>query len=228
MNKVINVLLGVLLLPTMFIAIYVGLDLPIGFLHVSGNNLPHKDWVFLGLGLASAIIILRRAIRRWMGMRIVNQVKKFKWNAPVSKSRKSRVQLYLSLEALVMVAMGIGLYTVSEDALAPAIAYGIGALDNILFAIAGEKDRYRVGISSKALIVADREVIFLYFSGLRKVSAQQQTTYFDYIKGLQITFPTNCVRDENKQEFLKVLEDQLDRDRVFFSKTMNTVEAPTS
>jgi hypothetical protein len=228
MNKFINVLLGVILLPTTFIAIYVGLDLPIGFLKVSGNNLPYKEGIFLGLGLATTIIILRRAIRRWMGMRIVNQVKKFKWNAPVSASRKSRVQLYLSLEALVMTAMAIGLYSVSEDAVAPAIAYGIGALDNIVFAIAGGNDRYRVGISSKALIIADREVILLYFSGLRKVSAQQQTTYFDYIKGLQITFPTNCVRDENKEKFLEVLEAQLDKDRVFFSKTMNRIEAPTS
>ena len=86
MNKSINILLGLLLFPTMALAIFVGFDLPIEMIKMSGNNLPYKDYIFLGLGLLILIVILRRSIRRWMGMRIVNQVKKFKWNAEVSLS----------------------------------------------------------------------------------------------------------------------------------------------
>lgn len=220
MNKSINILLGVLLFPTMALAIFVGFDLPIEMFKISGNNLPYKDYIFLGLGLLITIVILRRSIRRWMGMRIVNQVKKFKWNAEVSRERKSRVRTYLLLEAMVMTAVGLALYAVCETALAPCIAFLIGAIDSIIFALAGSKGRYRVGISSKAVIVADREVILLYFTGLRKISAHQQTTYFDYIKGLQLSFPTDCIQDEEREEFLKVLEAQINPDRVFFSKTM--------
>lgn len=220
MNKFINILLGVLLIPTMALTIFVGFDLPIELFKISGNNLPYKDYIFLGLGMLILIVILRRSIRRWMGMRIVNQTKKFKWNAPVSNERKSRVRVYLLLEALVMTFVGVALYQVCETALAPGVAFLIGALDNIIFAIAGGNNRYRVGISSKAVIVADREVTLLYFSGLRKISAHQQTTYFDYIKGLQLSFPTDCVQKEEREEFLKVLEEQIDPNRVFFSKTM--------
>ncbi len=220
MNKSINIALGLLLLPTMALAIFVGFDLPIEMFKISGNNMPHKEYVFLGLGLLIMIVILRRSIRRWMGMRIVNQVKKFKWNAEVSKERKSRVRVYLLLEAMVMTSVGLALYAVCDDALAPCIAFLIGSLDNIVFAIAGRNGRYRVGVSSKAVIVADREVILLYYSGLRKISAHQQTTYFDYIKGLQLSFPTDCIQDEEREEFLKVLEAQIDPNRVFFSKTM--------
>jgi hypothetical protein len=220
MNKSINILLGMLFFPTMALTIFVGFDLPIEIIKMSGHNLPYKDYIFLGMGMLILIVILRRSIRRWMGMRIVNQVKKFKWNAEVSKERKSRVRVYLLLEALVMTFVGVALYQVCETALAPGIAFGIGALDSIIFAIAGRNGKYRVGISSKAVIVADREVILLYFTGLRKISAHQQTTYFDYIKGLQLSFPTDCIQEEEREEFLKVLEEQIDPDRVFFSKTM--------
>lgn len=204
----------------MALAIFVGFDLPIEMIKMSGNNLPYKEYIFLGLGLLILIVILRRSIRRWMGMRIVNQVKKFKWNAEVSQERKSRVRVYLILEALVMTFVGIALYMVCESALAPGIAFLIGTLDSIFFAVAGRNGKYRVGISSKAVIVADREVILLYFTGLRKISAHQQTTYFDYIKGLQLSFPTDCIQEEEREEFLKVLEEQIDPNRVFFSKTM--------
>ena len=220
MNKSINILLGLLLFPTMALAIFVGFDLPIEMIKLSGANLPYKEYIFLGLGLLISIVIIRRAIRRWMGMRIVNQVKKFKWNAEVSPERKSRVRVYLLLEAMVMTFVGIALYLVCETALAPGIAFLIGALDNVIFAIPGRKGKYRVGISSKAVIVADREVILLYFTGLRKISAHQQTTYFDYIKGLQLSFPTDCIQESERKEFLKVLEEQIDPNRVFFSKTM--------
>lgn len=220
MNKSINILLGMLLFPTMALTIFVGFDLPIEMIKMSGNNLPYKDYIFLGLGLLILIVIIRRSVRRWMGMRIVNKVKKFKWNAEVSPERKSRVRVYLLLEALVMTFVGIALYMVCETAIAPGIAFLIGALDNIVFAIAGRNGKYRVGISSKAVIVADREVILLYFTGLRKISAHQQTTYFDYIKGLQLSFPTDCIQENERDEFLKVLEEQIDPDRVFFSKTM--------
>ena len=80
----------------------------------------------------------------------------------------------------------------------------------------GNKDRFRVGISSKAIIVGDREVVVIYFEGLRKVSVDQQTIYFDYIKDLQLSFPTNCILDENKAEALEVLQNSLDKDKVMF------------
>lgn len=221
MNRVINSLLLFILIPTMLLTIYVGFDLPLTILKTSGANLPYRFEIFLGLGLLLLIINLRRSIRRWMGMRIVSRKTKFKWNAPVSKERKKRVVTYLMLETVVMVFVGIALYVLSPEAWMPAIAFLFGAVDNILFSIIGMSgNRYRIGLSSKALIVADREVLLLYFTGLRKVSVQQQSIYFDYVNGLQLSFPSNCVQDENRAEFFDLLEKQLDPDRVFFSKLL--------
>ena len=221
MNRFINMLLLVLLFPTMFLTLYVCFDLPIGFLKTTGAHLPYKFELFLGLGLLLFVINLRRSIRRWMGMRIVSKKKKFKWNAPVSASRKKRVITYLLLESLVMSFVGFSLYRLSDQAWMPAIAFLFGATDNIIFAIIGiKRNLYRIGLSSKALIVADRDVTLLYFTGLRKVSIHQQSIYFDYIKGLQLSFPSDCIEEENRSEFFALLEAQLDKDRVFFSKTL--------
>lgn len=125
------------------------------------------------------------------------------------------------IETVVMAFVGIALYTITPLAWLPAAAFLLSAIDNIVFAIVGIKsDSYRVGLSSKALIVADRDVSVLYFTGLRKVSQHQQSIYFDYIKGLQLSFPTDCIDEEKRSAFFEMLEAQLDRDKVFFSKTM--------
>ena len=75
-----------------------------------------------------------------------------------------------------------------------------------------------MGITSKAVVVADRDVSVLYFSGLRKVSIHQQSIYFDYIKGLQLSFPIDCMEKDQHDVFFNVLEEQLDTDKVFVTK----------
>lgn len=219
MNKFINALLLFFLFPTMFLTIFVGFDLPIEFLKTSGSQMPYRAEIFMGLGILLLVINLRRSIRRWMGMRLVNQISKFKWNRPMSKQRKQRIQVYTLMEALVMFFVGSALYTITHEAIVPAIAFWFGTVDNIIFVIIGSmKDRFRGGITSKAVIIADRDVSLVYFSGLRKVSIHQDSIYFDYIKGLQLSFPVDCIEASHKDEFFAVLEDQIDRDKVFVTK----------
>ena len=190
MNRFINALLLFIFLPTLLLTVYIGFDLPINILKTTGANLRYNEEIEIALGTLILIISLRRSIRRWMGMRIASKTDKFIWNAEVSKARKKRVNTYLILESAIMSAIAFSLYSVSTLAWMPAAALSFAALDGIVFAFIGSRGNYRIALSSKALIIADREVIVLYFNGLRKVSAHQQTIYFDYIKGLQLTFPT--------------------------------------
>lgn len=203
----------------MSFTILVGFDLPLESLRTSGQQIPYRDIIFLSLGIILLTINLRRSVRRWMGLRLVNQVEKFKWNETMSKERLKRVVVYTILEAVVMAFVGTTLFYVSEEALMPAIAFWFGALDNIVFLIFGSsKERFRAGITSKAIIVADRDVNLVYFSGLRKVSIHQQTIYFDYIKNLQLSFPIECIEKEQLSSFFSALEAQIDRDKVFVTK----------
>jgi hypothetical protein len=218
MNKFINILLLLISFPTLVIAIFVGYDLPIEFLKTSGASLPFKFQIFLSLGIIYYIIIVRRSVRRWMGVAMVSKTEKFKWNVSMGEGRRKQVFLYQWLEALIMSSGGISLYYVCPDAIAPASALWVGSLDNIIFMILGQtKKLYRIGITSKAVVVADREVKVLYLSGLRKVTIHQQTVFFDYIKDLQMTFSLTCIPKEDQVDFKNTLESLVDRDRVFFS-----------
>ena len=78
-----------------------------------------------------------------------------------------------------------------------------------------------MGITSKAVVAADRDVSVLYFSGLRKVSIHQQSIYFDYIKGLQLSFPIDCMEKDQHDVFFNVLEEQVDTEKVFITKLRN-------
>lgn len=219
MNKFINALLVFIFLPTMLVDIFVGFDLPIRILKTSGANLPYREEILTGFGVLMAIILLRRSIRRWMGMRIVSRPEKFKWNQPVSPERRKRVIVYTLLEVLVLTCAGLGLYVVSSLAWMPAIALWFGAIDGLLFILVGiSKPIWRVGLSSKALIVADREVVLLYFTGLRKVSIHQDSVYFDYIKELQLSFPLDCIEGEKTDEFFTALEAQFNPEQVYINK----------
>lgn len=215
MNRFINAVLLFFTLITAFIAIYVGFDLPVKMLRTTGAYIPYIDHVLLGLGVMILIIVLRRTYRRWMAIRIVSRTTKFKWNQSVSRERKYRVLTYSILEIVVYSFAAAGLYVLTERAWLPAAALAFAALDNLILIALTKK--FRVGLSSKALVVADREVVVLYFKGLRKVSVHQQTVYFDYIKDLQLSFPLNCIDPAKKEEFFEILKSQMDPDKVYFS-----------
>lgn len=220
MNRSINMLLGLFYFPTLFFAIFVGFDLPLEIFKTSGANIQYIEIIFGAFGLIYFLILLRRSLRRWSGIALVGKVKRFKWNAPINNRRKKRVQTYLFLEALVMFCMGIALFLLTKEAIYPSIALLLGVLDNLLFWFIGKNERYRVGLSSKALIVADREISLLYFTGLRRITLQQQTVYFEYIKDLQLHFPLDCIQTDLQDEFFDALEQQVDTSKVFFSKKL--------
>jgi len=221
MNKFINILLFLISMPTMVLAIFVGYNLPIEFLKTSGAQLPYLNIIFLVIGIIYFIIIVRRSSRRWMGAKMTSQVAKFKWNVAMGDGRKKQVYLYQWLEAFIMAFGGLALYYISDLAIIPALAFWFGAFDNILFLILGKaKNIYRIGLTSKALVVADRDVKVLYLSGLRKVSIHQQTVFFDYIKDLQMAFPLNCIPKEDQADFKNQLVAIVDRDKVFFDEKM--------
>lgn len=213
-------MLGLFYFPTLFFAIFVGFDLPLEIFKTSGANIPYLPFIFGGFGLIFFLLLLRRSIRRWMGISLVGKVDRFKWNAPVNSQRKSRVRTYLFLEGLVMLCAGLGLWALTNHTMVPSVALLFGVVDNLLFWIIGKNDKYRVGLSSKALIVADREVSLLYFTGLRRVTLHQQTVYFEYIKDLQLHFPLDCIQTDKRDDFFSALEAQVDTTKVFFSKKL--------
>lgn len=222
MNKFVNSFLLIVYIPTLFMAIIVGMELPMSIFKSTGNQLPYRPEIFAAFGLIMFLLLMRRSIRRWMGALIVSRVDRFKWNIPVSLTRRKRVGTYLLLEILIFFLAAFGLYKLTSEAWVPALVLAIGALDSLVFYLAGRwSGMYRIGLSSKAIMVADREVLVLYLHGLRKVSKQQSLVFFDYTKDLQLTFPLECIPADQQDAFFELLRQHTDPNKVYFSLGSN-------
>lgn len=221
MNKFFNVLLLLVFFPTMLLAIIVGFDIPLTSLHTSGANLMYRREAFLVLGIFLLFITIRRSVRRWVALRLVNQLPKYKWNTAVSTSRIQRIYTYNSLEAVVMLTAGYGVYYLTEEAWMPFVSLVIGALDTLFFAFYGAAaKKFRVGITTKALLAGDRDVALIYFKGLRRVSVQQQTIFFDFKDDLHLRFPLDLIPEEKRSEFFKELKSCVDETKVYFQNNI--------
>ncbi len=217
MNRSINILLLVVSFPTLAFCIFVGFDLPIDFLHASGANLAYRDVVFLGFAFITLLLVLRRSVRRWVGVGMTRKPERFIWCVPIGKERKKQVRMYLIIEALVAFCFAYATYSLTPESWALTVVYLLLGFDQLLF-LAIAQSWFRVGITQKAIVVSDREVRVLYFSGLRRVESHQQTLYFEYIEDLQLSFPTNCIETGNYDAFRTTLETRVNRDKVFFSE----------
>lgn len=194
--------------------IYVGYDVQIDFLHLSGRNLPFQSYIYLGFGVLFFALLGWRSVRRWMGIYIVNKTTRFAWNTAISKKRKQRVVTYTLLEVLVMGSLTFAFYFLMESWILPGAVLLFFCLESIVFLLIGSRNRFRVGVSSKAIIASDREVVIVYFTGLQKITLGKDSIYFDYIQELQLLFPTNCLEEDQISVFKQEVQKMIDRDKV--------------
>ncbi|HLU86210.1 MAG TPA: hypothetical protein VKZ44_00555 [Taishania sp.] len=221
MNKFYNALLFLLFVPTMLLAIIVGLDVPLPFLHTTGANLPYKNEAFIVLGIFMCLTNVRRSMRRWIAMKLVNQIEKYTWNSVVSKERIKRVLLYNYLEAFIMFFSALGLYFLADEAIVPAIVLFVSSIDEVFFAIYGKAaNKFRLGFTSKALLAGDRDVTVIYFKGLRRVSIHQQTLYFDFKDDLHMRFPIDLIPVESREDFFKSFISNIDESIVYIENNI--------
>ena len=147
-------------------------------------------------------------------MHIVNKTTRFSWNEVVSNDRKQRIIVYTLLEVLIMSSLASALYFIMGSNRIPGIILYAFSLESLIFLLVGLQNKFRVGISSRAVIVADREVTVVYFSGLQKITIGNESIYFDYIKDLQLSFPTDCIDSQLLDSFKTGVREMIDKDKV--------------
>lgn len=203
----------------MTLCIFIGGDLPIDPLKTTGGQLPYQQAIFWISGGLVFTILIRRSLKRWTGMQILSKKEKYVWNQEVSVDRKRRVVLYNLLESSALLAICFGLYRMCPQGWPIALAYGIGVMDIWIFtAFSWFTKTWRIGITKKALVLADREIKALYFLGLRKIYIHQETLHFDYKDDLQLHLPFGAV--ENKKEFIQTLWANLNQDKVYAEESV--------
>ncbi len=220
MNKSVNILLILLLIPVFGLSIFVGFDLPIEFLKTSGKNLPYQHVIFITFGIFIFLLGVRRSMQRWVGIKMVNSLEKYQWNEEIDAKRKSQINMYLMIEGVMHILVAFALVALSQKALVIATVFFALGLDHLIFCLFGNiKKVWRVGVTNKAIVVAERDFKVIYFSGLRRVTVHQQTLFFDYIKELQLAISIDSISPENRAAFRNVLAEKLNRDKVHFSET---------
>jgi hypothetical protein len=113
-----------------------------------------------------------------------------------------------------MSSLASALYFIIGTNLIPGIILFGFSLESLIFLFVGVQNKFRVGISSRAVIVSDREVTVVYFSGLQKVTIGNESIYFDYIKDLQLSFPTDCIDSQLLNSFKEGVREMIDKDKV--------------
>ncbi len=220
MNKSVNILLILLLIPVFGLSIFVGFDLPIEFLKTSGKNLPFQHVIFITFGILIFLLGVRRSMQRWVGIKMVNNLEKYQWNEEIDAKRKSQINMYLLIEGIMHLLVGCALVALTPKVLVIATVFFALGIDHLVFCFVGNfKKVWRVGVTNKAIVVAERDFKVIYFSGLRRVTVHQQTLFFDYIKELQLAISIDSISPENRESFRNVLEEKLNRDKVHFSET---------
>lgn len=216
MNSFINILLLIVSIFTLFFSVFVRFDLPLEMFKTTAGQLPYRFEIFLCFGLMLMLISVRRTIRRWVGLRMVNQIEKFKWSGKISKPRRQRVIVYTIIESVIVCIIGSAFIILTKEAWFPAVVMIFFGIESVFYILVNAKNKFCVGLSSKAILAVDREVILLYMEGLRQVSVSQQTIYFDYIQDLQLSFPIDCIEESNRADFFENLKQSVNREKVIF------------
>lgn len=159
-----------------------------------------------------------RSFKRWSGMHIVNQKERFSYNTIISKTRRNRVLLYNSIEVVYYLVLAIAFYVCSKEAIIISLVFLLFILDTVLNTFLGiVQKKYRVGITSKALFSTDREVIPIYFKGLKVVSCNSHQIFFEYVNDLVLDFSFENIEPEDKKPFIQALREKANDKKVYFS-----------
>lgn len=207
-------------MPVIGFSLFVGFDLPIELIKISGANTPYKTEIFYGFALILLLILMNRSIKRWIGIKMVNQTKRFQWNVPLNDDRNKQVILYLILEASVHFFVAFSLYKITPQSFPVVLVLALFGIDHLILGLLGKyKHLFRIGITSKAILLVDREVKAIYFNGLKEVDLQQKSLFFDYREGLQLSIPSDAVPVNAIAEFKNKFESNIKRDQIYFSES---------
>lgn len=220
MNRIYNTWIFIISLLTLPFAFAVGLNEVFGIfgMKIHGEEFAYKNQVF---GISAGLIFLigaMRSSRKWSGIKIANQVHRFQLNTVISQDRKQRVILNNSIEIFGFFLFGLVFIIFSKDAVYISLIFLIFIVDAVINTLRGIIwKKYRVGITRKALISVDREVIAIYFKGLKRVSIQKDLLFFEYINDLVLDFPLSNIPPEKQEEFMALLRKNIDDKKVYFS-----------
>ena len=220
MNRFYNIWITIVCILSIPIALAVGLneDFSIFGYTIEGEEFAYGELVF---AICAGILLVLggfKAVRKWMGLRLVGQKQKFSFITPISVERKKRVALYNALEIIFLLLWGGLFFYLTSAAWSLAFVLFFLALEHTLNSFIGlGGNKYCIGVTNKAILRVDREVDVVYFKGLQKISIQQQSIFFEYINDLVLHLPLDAIPSEELSNFDAILREKINPERVYYS-----------
>lgn len=220
MNRIYNTWIFILSIITIPFAFLVGINQIYG---AFGPNTTRIAMQYEGIvfGVAATLIFLIgafRSSRKWSGIRIVNKLDRFQFNTIISKERMKRAAVINLIEMFGFLLIAIVLLIFSIHAIYVALIFFIFILDSLWNTFRGVvQKKYRIGMTKKAIVAVDREVIPIYFKGLKQITLERDILYFEYVNDLVLDLHLSSVPPQKIDEFLQLLRKNVDDKKVFFS-----------
>jgi len=220
MNRIYNVWIFILSLATLPFAFAVGLNKDFGLFGITipGEEFQHKELVF---GLSAGLILFlgaRRAFKRWGGIRVLKQRKRFQFSSIISPERSKFVVMNNIIEMIFYLLIALVFVYFSREAVLVILVLVILSIDTLINTIFGvAQQKYRIGMTKKAIVSADREIKAIYFKGLKRITKHENMLFFEYINDLVLELPISSIPESRRVEFMELLRSNIDDKKVFYS-----------
>lgn len=220
MNKFFNSWILFLCIITFPFALAVGMNEDYYFfgLRIPGEEFQYAEIFF---SVVSGLVLVLgglKATRKWMGLNLVRQRDKMSFSTFISDSRMKRLLLYTGIEVFFFMALGLFYSLFVKETQLLGIVLLLLSFEHFLHLSIGLSKRYyRLGITSKAIVQADREVNVVYFKGLKQITKQQQTLFFEYTNDLVLEIPLDAIPELKQMRFIRMLQRKVNPNKVFFS-----------
>lgn len=219
MNSFFNGLILVLCFISLPFALAVGLNEDFTFfgLNIPGEEFAFKDWFFSLIAMLVLLLAAVKASRKWSALTVVKQRNRFLFSTNLSVKRKNSVVLFAGLEWLFILLVGAFFLFISKETLIIAFVLFLMLLEHIFhlsYGFIGNK--FGVGMTSKAIIAADRSFVVIYFQGLKKIIKQQNNLLFDYGNNLVLELDLDLMEPSQQKAFVVELKKIASPKSVFY------------
>lgn len=219
MNSFFNGLILVLCLIALPFAMAVGLNEDLSFfgMKIPGEEFAYKDWFFLLVAALIFFLAVMKASRKWSALDVVKQKSRFLFSAELSAKRKNSVILFGGMEWLFLLLVGSFFLVIAKETLFVALVLTLMLIEHILhlsYGFIGNK--FGIGMTSKAIVAADRSYVVIYFQGLKKVTKQQNNLLFDYGNNLVLELDLDWMEPQQQELFIVELKKIANPKRVFY------------
>jgi hypothetical protein len=220
MNKLINLLSIVVLIPSAFLAFAIVNELEF-WPEKSAAHLPYQKQIYTAVFAFILIINLFRVYQKWSIIRAFWKINNFKIRIPAQKSWYTSKSVSNWLEVLYALAFGYFFTQLGDLTKNLGLALLFFGAENIFYIIwVRTKNLYAVAINKKAMILLDRQFSAFYFHGMRKMEKDFDQIYFEYMDGLQLKFPMKSLGKEDQKKVIEIVMESINQDKVYVDQDL--------